>query len=96
MFRKQVKAVSAKRSVSARPSGSGYAAFLSVARLIANKLAEQGEVPRDLMDVRSFIVFTMKPASKARPKPTAARGRVEPAEPADDDAGLNGFCRKAE
>jgi hypothetical protein len=38
------------------------------------------------MDVRSFIVFTMKPASKARPKPKAARERVEPAELADDDA----------
>ncbi len=85
MFRKQVKAVSAQRSVSARPSGIGYATFLSVARLIANKLTEQGEVPRDLMDVRNFIVFTMKPVSKARPKPKAARKSVEPVEPADDD-----------
>jgi hypothetical protein len=86
MFRKQVKAVSAQRSVSARPSGSGYGTFLSVARLIANKLTEQGEVPRDLMDVRNFIVFTMKPVSKARPKPKATRERVKPAEVADDDA----------
>ena len=77
MFRKQVKAVLVQRSVSARPSGSGYATFLSVARLIANKLAEQGEVPRDLMDVRSFIVLTMKPASKARPKRKAAREPIE-------------------
>ena len=84
-FRKQVKAVSAQRSVSARPSAGGYATFLSVARLIANKLTEQGEVPRDLIDVRNFIVFTMKPASKARPKPKAARKPVDPAEPADDD-----------
>jgi hypothetical protein len=83
MFKKQVKAVSAQRSVPARPSGSGYATFLSVARLIANKLAELGEVPRDLMDVRDFIVFTMKPASKA-PKPKAARERAEPSELADD------------
>lgn len=72
-FRKQVKAVSARRSVSAQPSGSGYTTFLSVARLIANKLSEQGEAPRDLLDVRSFIIFTMKPASKARPKPKTAR-----------------------
>jgi hypothetical protein len=84
-FKKQVKAVPAQRAVSARPSGSGYATFLSVARLIANKLAEQGEVPRDLMDVRDFIVFTMKPASKARPKPKAPRERVERSELADDD-----------
>ena len=84
MFKKQVKAVSAQRTIAARPSGTGYATFLSVARLIANKLAEQGEVPRDLLDVRDFIVFTMKPASKARPKPKAASERVEPSE--SDDA----------
>lgn len=84
MFKKQVKAVSAQRSVPARPSASGYATFLSVARLIANRLAEQGEVPRDLLDVRDFIVFTMKPASKAPPKPKAARERPEPSESADD------------
>jgi len=82
MFKKQVKAV-AGRSAPAKPSGSGYATFLSVARLIANKLAEQGEVPRDLMDVRAFIVFTLKPASKPSPKPKVARERVEPAELAD-------------
>ncbi|HEY3499184.1 MAG TPA: hypothetical protein VGK73_31050 [Polyangiaceae bacterium] len=84
MFKKQLKLVSAQRSVSARPSGSGYATFLSVARLIANKLTEQGEMPRDLMDVRGFIVFTRKPAPEARPKPKAARERLEPPEPADD------------
>jgi hypothetical protein len=85
MFKKQVKAVSAKRSIPAQPSGNGYATFLSVARLIANKLVERGEVPRDLLDVRDFIVFTMKPVSKARPKPKpAARERVEPSEVADD------------
>ena len=84
MFKKQVKAVAARRSVPARPNASGYATFLSVARLIANKLAEQGEVPRDLLDVRDFIVFTMKPVSKTPPKPQAVRERVEPSEPADD------------
>jgi hypothetical protein len=70
-FKKQVKVVSTRRSVSTQPTGSGYATFLSVARLIANKLSEQGETPRDLIDVRNFIVFSMKPVSKARSKSPA-------------------------
>lgn len=84
MFKKQVKAVSAQRAVPAQPSASGYATFLSVARLIANKLSERGEVPRDLLDVRDFIVFTLKPASKTGPKPKPARKQAEPSELADD------------
>jgi hypothetical protein len=78
-FKKQVKEA-AHRTVTARAAGSGYAAFLSIARLIANKLAEQGEVPRDLMDVRDFIVFTLKPTPKARVRPKVV------AAPAEDDA----------
>jgi hypothetical protein len=77
MFKKQVKECSPQRSVTARATSAGYATFLSVARLIANKLAEQGEVPRDLLDVRDFIVFTMKPTPKARAKPKVAAERVE-------------------
>ena len=47
--------------------------YRGMARLVANKLAEQGEVPRDLLDVRDFVVFTMKPTPKGRPtlRPTA-------------------------
>jgi hypothetical protein len=74
-FRKQVKECGLHRSVAARPASAGYATFLSVARLIANKLAEQGEVPRDLMDVRDFIVFTLKPKPKARSR---AKGVATP------------------
>jgi hypothetical protein len=72
-FKKLLKVSSPKRSVSPRASSTGYATFLSMARLVANKLAEQGEVPRDLLDVRDFVVFTMKPTPKGRPtlRPTA-------------------------
>jgi len=69
MFKKQLKVSSIKRTIAARPSSTGYASFLSIARLVANKLAEQGEVPRDLWDVRDFIVFTLKPV----PKPKAPK-----------------------
>jgi hypothetical protein len=72
LFKKQVKLCAQGRSITPRAASAGYAAFLSVTRLIANKLAEQGEAPRDLMDVRDFIIFTLKPAPKARPKPKAA------------------------
>jgi hypothetical protein len=33
---------------------------LAIARLVANKLAEQREIPRDLLDVRDFVAFTLK------------------------------------
>jgi hypothetical protein len=76
-FKKQLKLVAAKRAVTPRPSSAGYASFLSVARLVANKLAEQGEVPRDLWDVRDFIVFTLKPVSKAKAPPKVVRKTEE-------------------
>jgi hypothetical protein len=65
VFRKQLKAVS-RPSVAAQPSSGGYASCLGIARLIANKLAEQGEVPRDLLDVRDFMACTLKAAPKVR------------------------------
>jgi hypothetical protein len=77
MFKKQVKECSRQRSVTTRAASSGYATFLSVARLVANKLAEQGEVPRDLMDVRDFIIFTLKPTPKARARPKVVAERAE-------------------
>jgi hypothetical protein len=65
-FRKQLKATSSRRSIPAQPSSVGYATCLSIARLIANRLAEQGEVPRDLLEVRDFITFTLKSTPKGR------------------------------
>lgn len=64
-FRQQLKAFS-RSSAGARPSGVAYTRFLSVSRLIANRLAERGELPRDLLDVRDFICTALKPASKVR------------------------------
>jgi hypothetical protein len=72
VFRKQLKA-SSRPSVAAQPSSGGYAGFLGIARLIANKLAERGEVPRDLLDIRDFMAFTLKPAPKAQ----ATRGNAQ-------------------
>lgn len=66
MFKKQLKLSGARAQATTRPTSAGYASFLSLSRLIANKLAEQGEVPRDLWDVRDFIVFTLKPVPKAK------------------------------
>lgn len=81
-FRKQLNAFSSG-SIAIQPSAASYTRFTSVARLIANKLAEQGEVPRDLFDVREFVCFTLKPVAKARvsrAKPKATRARAS-----DDD-----------
>lgn len=72
-FRQQLKAFS-RSSAGAKPSGVGYTRFLSVSRLIANRLAERGELPRDLLDVRDFICTALKPASKAR----TARAKATP------------------
>jgi hypothetical protein len=71
-FRKQLKASSSRRSVAVQPSSSGYNTLLNLARSIGNKLTEQGEVPRDLLDVRDFIVMTLKPI----PKPRVVREKV--------------------
>jgi hypothetical protein len=60
VFRKQLKASSSRRTIPAQPSSAGYASCLALARLVANKLAEQGEIPRDLLEVRDFVAFTLK------------------------------------
>jgi hypothetical protein len=82
-FRKQLRTSASRRSVAAQPSGAGYTSFLRVARLIADKLAEHGELPRDLLDVRDFIVFTLQPAPKARP----ARKHAKASKELDSDGG---------
>lgn len=86
MFKKQLKATGLKSASTTRPTSAGYGSFLSVARLVANKLAEQGEVPRDLWDVRDFIVFTLKPVPKAKTAkkpPAPPRQREEASEELD-------------
>ena len=84
MFKKQLKLSGAPSAVTTKPSPAGYSSLLSVARLIANKMAEQGEIPRDLWDVRDFIVFTLKPVPKAKAPKKAAP--VPAAEASSDDA----------
>ena len=90
-FRKQNKLSTSRRTVGAQPNSTGYTSFLSIARLIANKLAEQGEVPRDLFDARDFIVQTLKPIPKgklARDKAKALRAaEASQAEASDDESG---------
>ncbi len=92
LFRKQLKGASLRRTVGAQPSSSGYNSFLAVTRLVANALAEQGEVPRDLFDVRDFVAFTLK-AEKAAPKAKVVREKAGVEKPQrfaretdDDDA----------
>jgi hypothetical protein len=60
LLRKQLKASSSRRTVPAQPSSAGYASSLAIARLVASKLTEQGETPRDLLEVRDFVAFTLK------------------------------------
>lgn len=87
-FRKQLKACGGRAAPGLSPTSSGYASFLSVARLLANQLASHGEVPRDLLDVRDFVVVSLKPvpkgASAAKPSKKASRDDGDSAAPADD------------
>lgn len=73
-LRKQLKASSSGRSLPAQPTSLAYASCLAVARLVANRLADHGELPRDLFEVRDFVAFTLKrPAKPAAAKSAAAR-----------------------
>jgi hypothetical protein len=82
-FKKQLKACGGRAAASPQPTSSGYASFLSIARLVANQLASHGEVPRDLLDVRDFIVISLKPVAKS-PSTTAKAPKKAPRE--EDDA----------
>ena len=88
VFRRQLKASSSRRSLAAQPSSAGYTSCLGIARLLSNKLSENEEVPRDLIDVRDFSAFTLKPIPRtkpARPKRAAKPAKVEPEDDDDDD-----------
>jgi hypothetical protein len=47
---------------------------LRMARQVANRLAEQGEVPRDLLEVRDFVGFALK----RRPSRARAGRKLSP------------------
>jgi hypothetical protein len=87
-FRKQLKALGAKGTLVARPSGTGYARCANAARVIASKLAESGEVPEDLLDVHDFVRFTLKPKPPVRKAKAVKGAKVAKAKAAaaDDDA----------
>lgn len=87
-FRHQLKVMGARGSAPARATSAGYTRFLSVARLVSNKLTEQGQPPRDLFDVCDFIRATLGPVTKVR----APRAKVgvksnapPPSEPEDSE-----------
>jgi hypothetical protein len=84
-FRKQAKAFATHRAVAPQASGSGYASFLAVVRLVANKLSENGELPRDLFDVRDFITLTLKAAPKKKAKPAKPVQRKADDQPKADE-----------
>lgn len=66
VFRLQLKAAGSKEPAAARPTSGAYKRLLAVTRIIAKKLADQQDAPRDLLDVYDFIRVTMKPAPKVR------------------------------
>lgn len=67
-FRKQLKTIcSPGAPPAAKPSGAEYIRVMAVVRVVIKKLAEQGEVTRDLLDVLDFMTLTLKPVTKVRP-----------------------------
>lgn len=84
-FRKQLKLLGAKGTLPNSPSGVSYVRCLNSARIVANKLTEQGEVPRDLLDVHDFVRFTLKASPPAR-KPKAPKKKKISVEADDNDS----------
>jgi hypothetical protein len=86
VFRLQLKATGSRGTAAARPTSAGYTRLLNVARIVAKKLNENGEAPRDLLDVHDFIRITMKPPTKVRMSSVRASARsVAPAAAADEE-----------
>jgi hypothetical protein len=71
-FRKQLKALGAKGTLPAHPTGAAYLRCINAARAVYSKLAENGASPEDLLDVHDFIRFTLKPKPPVR-RPAAAK-----------------------
>jgi len=65
-FRRLVKLSHLRRPIPVRPSGTAYAPLLGLARSLARKLSEQGEAPRDLLDVHDFMTLTLVPTRAAK------------------------------
>jgi len=66
-IRKQLKTIcSPGAAPAAKPSGAEYNRVLAVARVVTKKLGEQGDAPRDLLDVLDFMCLSLKPGTKVR------------------------------
>jgi len=73
-FRRQLEATGSRTTAPARPSAAAYMRMLAVARFVSSKLTEQGQPPRDLLDVYDFVRVTLAPS----PKPSKPRARRAP------------------
>lgn len=69
-FRRLAKTRKPRRTIPTRPSSAAYALLLVLGRALAHRLTEEGEAPRDLLDVRDFMVFSRAPAGAAKAKAT--------------------------
>jgi hypothetical protein len=85
VLRQQLKAIGSRATAPARPTSAGYTRLMAVARAVAKKLTEQGDVPRDMLDVHDFMRITLKAPAKARaPSARPSARRVAP-KVADDE-----------
>ena len=66
VFRQQLKANGSTGTVPSRPSSAAYNKLLTNARFVGTQLTDQGETPRDLLDVLDFMRIALKPSAKAR------------------------------
>lgn len=91
-FRQQLKAMGGRGSALTRATSAGYTRFLSIAKLVSNKLQEQGQAPRDLFDVYDFIRLTLGPAAKVRvAKPKAKpKGKAAAAKESESESESDG------
>jgi len=85
-FRQQLKAMGGRGTALTRATSAGYTRFLSIARLVSNKLIEQGQTPRDLFDVYDFIRLTLGPATKVRVTKPKARAKSKAAPEAESES----------
>jgi hypothetical protein len=86
VLRLQLKSIGSGATVATRPTSAAYAHLLAVARSAAKKLTEQGERPRDLMDVYDFMLVTLKaPPRSTKAKPKAKVQKVVSEEEAEAD-----------
>jgi hypothetical protein len=76
----------ARGSAPARATAAAYTRFLSVARMVSDKLSEQGQPPRDLFDVGEFIRLTLGTPAKTKAKSVKARAKSAPV-PDDEGEG---------